>query len=455
MTKPARLSTFLLGSVCMLVLTACQGHKGSKAAASSPPPPPAFTATVCGTDNGRGCAPTTERVDLRRPTFSRPTAITNPLFPIGRLRSALFLGHVGDKRFRTETTLLPGTTAVSWDGQKIRVLLSQYVAYVGGRLAEVALDRYAQADDGSVWYLGEDVFDYRNGAVAITEGTWLAGREGPAAMIMPARPKPGDVFRTENVPGIVFEEVEVKRVGRTLAGPHGPVRGAIVADELHGDGTYDHKLFAPGYGEFRTGGGGDLEALALAVPADKLPGPMPAELRSLSIAATAILESARIHEWSTAAATLRRMRSAWRTLQTPTPPPLVAARLEKDLTALARAVGARSAARVAQAAIDVGQSALDLQLRYRPPAEVDAARFELWTQQLRVDAAKKNLGAVTGDVAVLEWIRDRIAQTLDVAGRREVGDRLHAVRAAADAKNLQSAADQAARLSARLRGLTG
>ena len=28
---------------------------------------------------------------------------------------------------------------------------------------------YAQADDGSVWYLGEDVFDYRKGAVAITE----------------------------------------------------------------------------------------------------------------------------------------------------------------------------------------------------------------------------------------------------------------------------------------------
>ncbi len=52
---------------------------------------------------------------------------------------------------------------------------------------------YAQADDGSVWYFGEDVFDFRDGAIVVTEGTWLAGRDGPAAMIMPADPQVGDV----------------------------------------------------------------------------------------------------------------------------------------------------------------------------------------------------------------------------------------------------------------------
>jgi len=81
------------------------------------------------------------------------------------------------------------------------VVISQYAAFLDGRIDEVALDRYAQAGDGSVWYLGEDVFDYRDSAVAITEGTWLAGRDGPAAMIMPGAPKVGDVFRPENVTG--------------------------------------------------------------------------------------------------------------------------------------------------------------------------------------------------------------------------------------------------------------
>ena len=157
-------------------------------------------------------------------------------------------------------------------------------------------------------------------------------------MIMPAHPKVGDVYRTENVPGIVFEEIKIKSVDRTLDGPSGPIRGGIVADELHGDGTYDHKIFAPGYGEFRTTGGGDLEALALAVPTDALHGPPPAELDLLAIGARAILESARIQEWATVAATLDRMSAAWAKLQTGAQPPLIAARLSDELDALRSAV---------------------------------------------------------------------------------------------------------------------
>ena len=60
---------------------------------------------------------------------------------------------------------------------------------------------------------------------------------------------------------------------------------------------------------------------------------------------------------------------------------------------------------------------------------------------------------MTGDVAALEWIRDRIAHTFDAAGRREIDSRLSALRAATDARNLPAAADHAARLRARLRGL--
>ena len=95
-------------------------------------------------------APQAARVDLCAPAFSAPTRITNPLFPIGRLRSGLLLGRVDGKRFRTETTLMPHATTIRWNGRRIEALESQYVAYLDGRLHEVALDRYAQADDGSV-----------------------------------------------------------------------------------------------------------------------------------------------------------------------------------------------------------------------------------------------------------------------------------------------------------------
>src|SRR4029450_10646 len=147
----------LLG-VGALALTACDGANDRPRA---PPGPP----TPCGTVDGRGCAPPGKRVDLTQPSFSHSTSVTNPLFPISRLRSVVLLGHVDGKPFRTETTLLPGARTVAWNGGRIRVRVSQYMAYLDGRLEEVALDRYAQADDGSVWYLGEDVFDSRKGAV--------------------------------------------------------------------------------------------------------------------------------------------------------------------------------------------------------------------------------------------------------------------------------------------------
>jgi hypothetical protein len=412
-----------------------------------------FAPPACGTFDGRGCAPPERRVDMARPSFSRPTEVTNPLFPISRLHSAVLLGHVDGKRFRTETTLLPETQTIDWDGQRIPVLVSQYAAFLDGRIDEVALDRYAQADDGSVWYLGEDVFDYRRGVVSATEGTWLAGRNGPAAMIMPAAPKVGDVFRPENAPGVVFEEVTVRATGRTVAGPRGPVSGAILTDELHTDGSHEGKLFAPGYGEFSTTGGGDLEALAMAVPTDARAGPPPPELRTLSTTAEAILESARLRDWGSAAATLRLQDRAWKSVLAAGTPPMVAARLRRDRAKLRRAVRARRLGRTAQTALDVAQSALDLELRHRPPVEVDAERFHLRTQQLRVHAAAHDRAGVIGDVAALEWTRDRFAHALTPAGRSELDARLRDLRDAADARNLSTTADHAARLGARVRTL--
>ena len=126
------------------------------------------------------------------PTFSDPLNVTNPLFPVSLQESVLLLGQVEGQPFRTEVTLLPDTRMIEWEGQRVEVLVSQSCGFLGGKITEVAYDLSAQADDGSVWYLGEDVFDFRDGAIVVTEGSWLAGRDGPAAMIMPADPQVGD-----------------------------------------------------------------------------------------------------------------------------------------------------------------------------------------------------------------------------------------------------------------------
>lgn len=400
----------------------------------------------CGTDSGLGCAPDSRRVDLAMPSFSNPTQITNPLFPISHLKRVLFFGTVDGLPFRTETTLLPETMIVTWNGQQTTVLVSQYMAFRDGRLEEVAIDRYAQADDGAVWYLGEDVSDYKDGVVYTNEGTWLAGKDAPPAMIMPGTPRVGDAFRPENAPGIVFEEVTVKAVGQTVRGPNGPVEDAIIVEELHTDGSLEDKIFAPGYGEFHTGSGGNLEAVALAIPTDALAGPMPAELQTLSNSASDIFAAAGSEDWNAVSASFDTLLAAWDTYRKGNLPAVIDSNMSRALAELAAATNAHQPAEARQAAINVARSSFDLQLRYRPVVEIDMALFDLWAAQILVDTAFDNPGGVTNDVTTLELVWDRFAHSLESAEVASIEAQLTDLRIAADAKDLTAAVTLAQQL---------
>jgi hypothetical protein len=391
-------------------------------------------------------APQGKRVDLATPSFSDPTSVTNPLFPASKQESVLMVGRVDGKPFRTEVTLLPDTRIIEWQGQQVETLVSQYTAYLDGRIHEVAYDFYAQADDGSVWYFGEDVFNFKEGYIADTHGTWIAGKDGPAAMIMPSDPKVGDVYRPENIPGFVFEEVTVKSTDKTIDGPLGPIVGGLVVEELHMDGTTEDKTFAPGYGEFYTAGGGDVEALALAVPTDAASGPTPAELQTLSSGAPAVFDAARSGNWDAASTTVEKMSAAWETYRAGEVPRLIEPRMSDALGSLAEAVDARDATQAQQAAIDASQWSLDLQLRYRPPADIDRARFDLWAARLTLDAAAGDAAAVNGDLFTLDYIRDRILHTLDGAEATRVNSALEELQTAVDEEDLAAASDAAERL---------
>lgn len=393
------------------------------------------------------------RVDLVAPPFTTSTRVTNPLFPIAELHSAILNGQVDGKPFRTETTLLPQTRIMEWtDGQCVEVLVSQYLAYSDHRIEEVALDLYAQDDEGSVWYLGEDVFNYDDGVIANTGGTWFAGQDGPAALIMPARPQVGDVYRPENIAGLVFEEVRVQAIGETVDGPRGPVRDAILVEELHDDGSRERKVFAPGYGEFSTGSGGDVEALALAVPTDARSGGEPASLTSVAAGADRVYERALAGRWRQAAATVGEITGAWRAYRlSGAVPPRLEQPAADALAALTRTVAARTPLEAAGAALRVSQASLDLQLQYRPVAEIDRDRFDLWLRQLLVDVRADDSSAVQGDVATLEWIRDRIAHGLDKVDVARIDTRLRELRASADDGELEAASETAAELREAIR----
>jgi hypothetical protein len=398
-------------------------------------------------------APDASRVDLALPSFSSSTKITNPLFPISDIHSSLLLGKVDGKPLRIEITLLPRTRVVAWDVRDVETLESQFVAYLDGRIHEVATDLYAQADDGAVWYFGEDVFNYEDGAVSDTEGTWRAGRGSPAAMIMPGEPRVGDVYRAENMPGVVFEQVTVKDLGRTVDGPTGPVEGAMVAEELHMEGDREDKTFAPGYGEFFSGyqTKENYEANALTIPADALDEPVPQELADLSSGADAVFAAARGRRWGEARKATADLERAYETLGARDIPRLLRGQLQDALSALDDAVRGRGGLRAAERALAVALATLDIELQYRPPVEVDLRRFDLAARRLGLDARAGDKQSVAGDLAALRWIGERFV--LDDSQSRELHAQLRYLEATAEAGELDGVQTFAERLRTTIAGL--
>lgn len=389
-------------------------------------------------------APRDRRVDLGRPVFSDPTAVTNPLHPTATVRQVVYGGQVDGKPFRSEVTLLPTRRTIEWRGERIEALVSQYLSLSNGRLQEVATDWYAQADDGAVWYLGEDVSNYEDGRVADTNGTWVSGPDAPPAMIMPAHPKPGDVYRPENAPPAVFEEVTVSSVDQTVSGPSGPVAGAITVEELHLDGTREKKTFAPGYGEFSTGNPhGDLEAAMLALPTDARTGRVPPTVDTLVTATRRTAEAVSAADWTAAASSASAVARAWSAAR-PADLAQLSTQMNRDIDALTTATRAAEEPEARDAALRVAQNALDLRSRYQP---VDTARFALWARQLVLDAEARDTAAVSGDHACLKWTFDRIRDELPNAA--VIDERLSTVESAVTGGDLAAAARQAETLLSR------
>ena len=433
----------LLVSLSIVLLTgACTGSSseaGSSAGLGSPIPQPSLP-------GGIPVAPDSQRVDLTVPTFSHPTEVTNPLFPVSQQGSVLFVGHVDGKPFRTEVTLLPYTRPIDWGGQRIETLVSQYVAYLDGRLQEVAYDLYAQADDGSVWYFGEDVADLAHGDIVTKEGTWGAAKDGPAQMIMPGDPQVGDVFRTENIPGIAFEQVTVTATDRTLRGPVAAIPGGMIGQELHMGGSTEDKIFAPGYGEFFTRDGSDVEALATAVPTDAVPGGVPPELSTLLDGAQRTGAAAQAGDWPAAARGADSADAAWTSFRGGEVPHLEIPWVDRALASLGAAVRAKDELRTRQAAIEAEQRILDLQLRYRSPLETDLSRFALRTDQLLVDADAHDAATVNGDVFTLFYMRDRLLGALTPQQLTDVNELIDRLQVAGADRDVVRAATAARKL---------
>ncbi len=265
----------------------------------------------------------------------------------------------------------------------------------------------------------------------------------------------GDVYRPENAPGFVFEEVTVAATGQTLDGPLGPIEGGIDRRRAAHRRRPEEKIFAPGYGEFLTGGGGDIEALALAVPTDATSEPRAGGSgRDLERRAGGRrcgrrrrLDCCLVCHWRTSSSPGTQYRGG-------DVPRLIEPLLTDTLDRLDRC-GRRpdDPTEAQQLAIEVARLGYDLQLRYRSVVEVDLLRLDLWAVELTLDVEAGDAAAVGADHYAIDIIRDRVTHALSAADRAAVNEAVGAIQIAVVDEEMDAAAEAAGALRDALAGI--
>ncbi len=182
--------------------------------------------------------------------FSHPRDITNPYLPLASLKQDILEGKEGGKTIRIERTARPDLHKTFKIGkQTVEALAVEDREFENGQLSEVAMDYFAQADDGTVLYLGEDVDEYKNGKVIGHSGAWMFGKDTKTpGVLMPGHPKLGEFFKSEDVSKDIHEEDEVVAMGETVTVPAGTYEKCLKIKEKLADGEIEYKYFAPGVG---------------------------------------------------------------------------------------------------------------------------------------------------------------------------------------------------------------
>lgn len=255
----------------------------------------------CGDDDAGSDAADDEAGAALAATFSEPTTIDNEWFG-GEATYRLALGSDEDEPLRIEEFSTGRTRTIRWEGGTTEVDVGHFLETSDGELLELAFDYFAQDDDGNVWYFGEDVWNYEDGEVTDDEGTWLAGRDGPPGLILPARPTVGQVFHPENLEAAgIWEEVEVERIDDRYELASGrTIEGVLLLHETGIDGGEERKQWAPGYGNVSVRADAETVDLVYALPNDALGGPVPAPVADAL--ATVARPAARIDADAAAAA---------------------------------------------------------------------------------------------------------------------------------------------------------
>ena len=215
-------------------------------------------ATACGggDESGAPALPQgSEPVELDPADFVE--RIDNPYWPMAVGSRWVYRETDGEgSEQRVEVTVTDRAKEIlGIDATVVRDVVSE-----DGEVVEDTFDWYAQDEDGSIWYLGEDTKEYENGKMVSTEGSWEAGVDGAqAGIIIPGEPEVGQVYRQEYYEGEAEDNGEILSLDASATVPFGSFDGVLKTKDTNAlePGVLEHKYYAKEIGPVQTVGVSD------------------------------------------------------------------------------------------------------------------------------------------------------------------------------------------------------
>jgi hypothetical protein len=213
-------------------------------------------ASGCGDDGGSSAnGQPAQKGDAKRVLDpSRFTAkVDHPLMPLSSVPYTLFKGHEGSGAeritIRVEHRVLDETYRIAG----VEATVVKVREYENGELVEATRDYFAQRKDGSVFYLGEHVDDYKDGKIVGHGGEWIAGKgNAKPGLFMPGTPKVGQKFEQERAPGVAEDRSTVVAVGLAVKVSAGAFSNCIkTRDFAPLDKVTEFKFYCSGVGLVR------------------------------------------------------------------------------------------------------------------------------------------------------------------------------------------------------------
>jgi hypothetical protein len=173
--------------------------------------------------------------------------IDNPFFPLPVGHRIVLEGEESGTSLLVRMTVLDEIETVA--GVETRVV-EEFEAK-NGQVVEISRNYFAQTQDGTVCYFGEevDIFD-EDGDVTSHAGAWRAdGKANLPGIFMPSAIQVGLAFQQEFAPGIAEDQAKIVALGDATEVPEGTFADTVTfLDGNPLDGSEDTKVYARGIG---------------------------------------------------------------------------------------------------------------------------------------------------------------------------------------------------------------